>query len=466
MSMNTVKNAVDKIEEFQKFGSILGLERMTRLMEELGNPQDELKVIHVAGTNGKGSISRYMYSILEELGYKCGLYTSPFLEVFNERIEFDRKYISDEELETYTNLVLEKTNKIIENGEDSPTEFEIITAIAFLYFKEKKSDFVVLEVGLGGIGDSTNIIKKPLVSVIASISYDHMDRLGNTIEEIAKEKAGIIKSNCPVVCSTDNENALKVIRNVAKSKNAPLTETKNFKYEIKSQGLEGYVYDFNGEVKDFKSEDMCNGFLDESDSLKNVVSQALEVKNLEISMYGRHQIQNSICAATAIKLMANRGILDFDENSFLSGMKKAKQIGRLEVFSSYKTGEETEGLIILDGAHNIDGAAKLREAMEELSVNKKVLIVTAMLADKDVDGILNQFQHITKDFIVTEPKNPRRAEANILEEKLTAYGCDVIREADYIKAVKIALVRKASYDIVLFAGSLYLIGAVRALLKE
>ncbi|MBR3260117.1 MAG: bifunctional folylpolyglutamate synthase/dihydrofolate synthase, partial [Firmicutes bacterium] len=186
-------DAIAKIHEFEKFGSILGLERMTSLMHELGDPQDDLKCIHVAGTNGKGSVCKYVYEILEAQGYRTGLYTSPFLEVFNERIELDHEFISDEDLQTYTDRVLEKVKVLTDRGEDSPTEFEVITAVAFLYFKEKKADYVVLEVGLGGIGDSTNLIKEPLVSVITSISFDHTDRLGNTLAEIAGNKAGIIK---------------------------------------------------------------------------------------------------------------------------------------------------------------------------------------------------------------------------------------------------------------------------------
>lgn len=435
-----LKNAVDKIEEFQKFGSILGLERMKVLMEALGNPQKELKVIHVAGTNGKGSISRYIYSVLEQLGYKCGLYSSPFLEVFNERIEFNGQYITDEELERYTDMVINETKKIVGKGQDSPTEFEIITAIAFLYFKEKKSDFVILEVGLGGTGDSTNIIETPLVSVIGSISYDHMDRLGNTIKEIAGEKAGIIKNSCPVVCSTDNEEALQVIRSVSKLKNAPLTETAGFSYKIKEESLKGYVYSFKG--KDFKAED------------------------ISISMVGKHQIQNSICAVTAIKLLAEKGIIAFDEEKIRLGLNKAKQIGRFEIFGSYNRGEAGRGLVILDGAHNGDGAAKLKETVKDFASEKKILMVTAMLRDKDVDSILEEFKQITTDFVVTEADNPRRADATYLENKLIDAGCKVISERDYRKAIEVALKVKGSYDIILFAGSLYLIGGVRKELRE
>lgn len=178
-------DAISKIHEFLRFGSVLGLERMNVLLEKLGNPHRDLAVIHVAGTNGKGSICRYVYEVLQAGGYQTGLYTSPYLEVFNERIEFDGSYITDQELELYTAKVLEKAREMVEEGLESPTEFEVVTAIAFLYFREKQADYVVLEVGLGGRGDSTNVVEQPLCSIIASISLDHTDRLGDTIAAIA-----------------------------------------------------------------------------------------------------------------------------------------------------------------------------------------------------------------------------------------------------------------------------------------
>ena len=186
-------NAIDKIHQFNRFGSRLGLERMTVLLEKLGNPQEDLKVIHVAGTNGKGSVCKYLEEGLSACGYKIGLYTSPFIEKFNERIRLGGEDISDSDLQVFTERVLKASDEMVAEGMDSPTEFEVVTAIAFLYFKEKGADITVLEVGLGGIGDSTNVITKSMACAITSISFDHMDRLGETLEEIAANKAGIIK---------------------------------------------------------------------------------------------------------------------------------------------------------------------------------------------------------------------------------------------------------------------------------
>ncbi|MBR5230588.1 MAG: bifunctional folylpolyglutamate synthase/dihydrofolate synthase [Firmicutes bacterium] len=429
-------NAIEKIHEFEKFGSILGLERMNMLLELLGNPEKDLKVIHVAGTNGKGSTCRYIYSVLKAGGYKVGLYTSPFLEVFNERIELDGQYISDEDLAAYTDRVLECVKVITERGDQSPTEFEVITALAFLYFKEKGCDFVVLEVGLGGRGDSTNVVEKPLVSVIVSISFDHTDRLGNTIAEIAAEKAGIIKKGCPVVTSCTDEDALKVIKAAAEENQCMYLETRNVPYNISEEILSGYKFD--------------------------VTIQGTEFKDIEISMSGKHQIDNAKAALAALNIMEINGDIKLSREALYEGFKTAKQIGRFETMSA----EGEKPLVIIDGAHNEDGAKALRRAMESFCAGKKILMVTGMLADKDAESILKEFTAITKDFIVTEPVNPRALETSALRAKIEALGGICTEAADNEYACRLARDKFAYYDVVLFAGSLYLIGAIRGILKN
>ena len=312
MNVNTDKTnskaAIEKIHKFERFGMILGLERINSLLNLLGDPQDDLKIIHVAGTNGKGSICRYIYSVLQAGGYKTGLYTSPFLEVFNERIELDGKYISNEDLAVYTDRVLKCVETMTQRGEQSPTEFEVVTAIAFLYFKEKGCDYAIMEVGLGGSGDSTNVCKAPLISVIASISYDHTDRLGNTLAEIAGEKAGIIKEGCPVVTSAEAPEALEVIERKAEELGCMYFETRHVPYTVKSQDLGGSVFDVN--------------------------IQGVTYENLEISMLGEHQIKNAICALAALSIIEERGDVSLHRDDIYKGFKAAKQIGRLEVMSA------------------------------------------------------------------------------------------------------------------------------------
>ena len=431
-----MNKAIEKIHEFERFGSILGLERMTNLLELLGNPQDGLKVIHVAGTNGKGSTCRYMYSILQEAGYKTGLYTSPFLEKFNERIEFNGDMISDEDLSVYTDRVLAEVKNMTDKGLESPTEFEVVTAIAFLYFKEKACDYVILEVGLGGSGDSTNVCKKPLVTAITSVSFDHMDRLGNTIEEIAREKAGIIKDGCPIVTSCQDEAALGVIRTVAEEHGCQYIQTKDVEISISKEGLSGYQFD----------------------------TRLLEeyYGKLEISMTGRHQIDNAVCALTVLKVLEQQDNIKINDEDLYNGLKKARQYGRFEVMTDL----DEKPVIIIDGAHNIDGATALRKSMDVLCKDKKVLMAIGMLADKDVNGIIGEFTKITKDFVITEPDNPRKLTADKLAALLEKEGCTChvapMAEDACVQVEEI----KDQYDVVLFAGSLYLIGKIRSILKN
>ena len=421
-------DAVSRIHEFEKFGSILGLERMTSLMHELGDPQDGLKYIHVAGTNGKGSVCKYIYEVLEAQGYRVGLYTSPYLQVFNERIEFDHSYISDEDLNKYTDMVLEKVKVLTDRGEDSPTEFEVITAVAFLYFREKQADFVVLEVGLGGIGDSTNIIRDPLCSVITSISFDHMDRLGNTISEIASNKAGIIKDGCPVVTSSKADEALEVFRKKAAETGSEYFETKDTEVKIVSETLEGTTFDA-------------------------VPGNAYY--GLEITMKGEHQVENAVCALKTIEVLQDFHGIDISIDAIYEGLKKAVQIGRFEIV-------RRDPFVIIDGAHNPDGARTLKETCLKLLRGKRILMLTGMLKDKDTYGILGEFMEITRDFVVTEPENPRKMTAAELKSEIEGMGARAISFKDPYDALDFALNASKDYDCLVCAGSLYLIGHLRS----
>ena len=310
------EETIEKIHGFQKFGSRLGLERMTVLMDFLGNPQDRMKVIHVAGTNGKGSVCRYLASVLKENGYKVGLYTSPYLERFTERIEFDGKEISKEDLTDCAETVFRAVDKMLEAGCESPTEFELVTAIGFVYFHRMPMDILVLEVGLGGRGDSTNIIEAPLASVITSISYDHRNVLGNTLGEIAREKAGIIKTGSPVISNVDDPEAARVIREAAYERGCDFYDASQTKPMDVKKSLDGYSF---------------KGF-----------SFGGAPFPVELKMIGMHQVSNAICALTVIEVLAERGIINIDLEKVRKGMKGALQKGRLEILSR-------EPLLIIDG---------------------------------------------------------------------------------------------------------------------
>ncbi|MDF3003493.1 MAG: bifunctional folylpolyglutamate synthase/dihydrofolate synthase [Bacillota bacterium] len=428
----TYQETLDKIHSFQKFGNRLGLERMTKLMELLGNPQERMNIIHVAGTNGKGSVCRYLYSVLQENGYRTGLYTSPFLERFTERIEFDGSEISEEDLISYTKLVLEKVDQMLEEGMESPTEFELITAIAFLYFAEQDMDYLVLEVGLGGIGDSTNMMSKPAASVITSISFDHTEYLGDTLEKIAVQKAGIIKLGVPVILLVEDEGARGAIVGIAEEKGAPVYNAANAVYQIRERKSSGYTFD--------------------------TVIRGTSYEGLTISMLGRHQIRNAICALTVLEVLKNEKRIHLDKEKTYLGFLKAKQTGRFEIMS-------TNPYVIIDGAHNEAGAAALALAVKDHFPTEKILMVMGMLADKKIDKLGEIFGMITDEFIATEPDSPRKLAASVLCEALQKAGKQCIAVSDPVEACRYAA-GLDQYDVILFAGSLYLIGKVRGILSR
>lgn len=427
----TYQEVLDRIHSFQKFGSKLGLERMTRLMELLGNPQETMKVIHVAGTNGKGSVCRYIYSVLQENGCKAGLYTSPFLERFTERMECNGSEISEEDLIRYTERVLHTVDVMLAEGMESPTEFELITAIAFLYFSEQELDFLVLEVGLGGTGDSTNMVSKPVASVITSISYDHMEYLGDTLEKIAAEKAGIIKDGVPVIYCVDDEKAAAVISRIAAIRKSPQYDVSKTVLQIREKSIDGYTFDS--------------------------VIEGTKYPALTISMIGDHQIGNAICALTALEVLARENHVQLDRKKLYAGFRNAKQTGRFEILRK-------DPFVIIDGAHNEAGAEALRIVLAEHFQGCRILMVTGMLADKKIDKLLDKFELITDQFIATEPDNPRKLSASDLCRQILERGKNCIVMSDPEEACRYAESVSSEYDLILFAGSLYLIGKVRGLL--
>ncbi len=422
------EETIEKIHGFQKFGSRLGLERMTVLMDFLGNPQDRMKVIHVAGTNGKGSVCRYLASVLKENGYKVGLYTSPYLERFTERIEFDGKEISKEDLTDCAETVFRAVDKMLEAGCESPTEFELVTAIGFVYFHRMPMDILVLEVGLGGRGDSTNIIEAPLASVITSISYDHRNVLGNTLGEIAREKAGIIKTGSPVISNVDDPEAARVIREAAYERGCDFYDASQTKPMDVKKSLDGYSF---------------KGF-----------SFGGAPFPVELKMIGMHQVSNAICALTVIEVLAERGIINIDLEKVRKGMKGAFQKGRLEILSR-------EPLLIIDGAHNEAGVKALTRVVEDHFQDKKILLIIGMMADKEVDRLVEIFCSIPGDIAASEPDNPQKLNAELLCRAVKQAGRDCVVLGDWEKSCDYIYENRDKYDVIIVSGSIYLIGRVR-----
>lgn len=424
---------IDRIHEFNRFGMVLGLDRMEELLRRLGNPQDDLKVIHVAGTNGKGSVSKYLEEGLSACGYKMGLYTSPYIETFNERIRYDGADISDEDLEYYGQKVVSAAEAMVADGLDSPTEFEVVTAIAFLYFADRQADITILEVGLGGIGDSTNVVKSPLASVITSISYDHMAQLGSSLADIAVNKAGIIKTGCPVIANVPQRDAAKIIAR-------------------KAYAMGSRLYDISG----------IRAAVSDETPFSQKVSMELYEKSysdVEISMVGRHQAENLKTALATLEILRKSGAVKLDREALYEGLKRARQPGRFEVISE-------DPLVIIDGAHNEAGAQALQETMAQHFAGKKILLVAGILADKEIDSIVKFLTKITDHIIVTEPDNPRKLAAEKLAEHVADFGVAAEAVSDVEAAVHRAKELADDYDVILFAGSLYLIGDVRRLWRN
>lgn len=424
---------IDRIHEFNRFGMVLGLDRMEELLRRLGNPQDDLKVIHVAGTNGKGSVSKYLEEGLSACGYKMGLYTSPYIETFNERIRYDGADISDEDLEYYGQKVVSAAEAMVADGLDSPTEFEVVTAIAFLYFAGRQADITILEVGLGGIGDSTNVVKHPLASVITSISYDHMAQLGSSLAEIAVNKAGIIKTGCPVIANVPQRDAAKIIAR-------------------KAYAMGSRLYDISG----------IRAAVSDETPFSQKVSMELYEKSysdVEISMVGRHQTENLKTALATLEILRKSGAVKLDREALYEGLKRARQPGRFEVICE-------DPVVIIDGAHNEAGAQALQETMAQHFAGKKILLVAGILADKEIDSIVKFLTKITDHIIVTEPDNPRKLAAEKLAGHVADFGVAAEAVPDVEAAVHRAKELADGYDVILFAGSLYLIGDVRRLWRN
>lgn len=423
--------ALQFIHESHKFGMRLGLDNIKKLLELLGNPQNNLKIIHVAGTNGKGSTCSFISSILKESGYKVGLYTSPFLETFTERIRVNGENIPEEEVGKIVSLIKEKIEIMVSEGYYYPTEFEIVTAMAFYYYNQEKVDFVALEVGLGGRYDATNVIDKPLVSAITSISLDHTGILGDTLGKIAFEKGGIIKEDCPTIVYPQQEEASEVIKNICAEKKSKYIEC-NFKnIEIKSSNINSQIYNCN-----------ING---------------KELNDLEIKLIGDHQIKNSIVALNVIEYLNDIKITNISEENIRKGLLETKWPGRIEKISE-------NPMFIIDGAHNEEGAKSLANSIEKYFKNKNKILVIGMLEDKDIESVLDLLIPKFNKVITTTPDNPRAIDANKLKEKIERYNIEVTCKPNIKEAVDYALEISNKDDVIISAGSLYMIGNVRTII--
>ena len=394
----------DNLSSYDKFQIKLGLENMQILMKALGNPDENYKIIHIAGTNGKGSTASFIEAGLIEAGFKTGKYTSPEIFSFNERITVNKEEISDVELEEYS----EKLEKIISDNEIEVTFFEITTALMFLYMKDKKVDYLVLETGLGGRLDATNIVM-PELSLITNISYDHTDFLGDTLEKIAYEKAGIIKDKVPVFFSDNKKELLDAVRD----------KTDNYINVLKKYNLETEL---------------------DRENFKTVVK--LEKKEFELSLFGEHQVKNFLLAYEALKYL---GIAD---EVIKKALKKVTWKGRFELVSK-------NPFVILDGAHNEDAARALSSNIEKLFNKNEVVLIISILKDKDVDSILKNMNNCSDTAIFTGIDNVRGLSADEMYKAGKSYFNNSHEKKSLGEALEFAkaLGKKA----VIICGSFYLL---------
>jgi dihydrofolate synthase/folylpolyglutamate synthase len=422
------KEAIEYINKTQKFGIRPGLEAIEMLLNFMGNPQKMLKYVHVAGTNGKGSTVSFISSVLIEAGYKVGIFTSPSIQRFSEKIRVNHTEIPECDIARIISSMKEKIELILRSGGSSPTEFEIITALAFQYFAEQGCDLVVLEAGLGGRLDSTNIIGKPEVAVITTINYDHMDVLGDTLTEIASEKAGIIKEECDVVLYPQEQDVQTVVDQVCERQGAKLHKVDFSSLQIKS-------FDFQKQKFDYEA-----------------------YTSLETSLLGDHQIKNAAIAIKTIEVLQGKGYR-VNEQIIRKGLSKAKWPGRFEMVNQ-------SPVFLVDGAHNVQGVLTLNDNLKKLFPGKKVTFMIGVLSDKDYKAMIRVISPIAKSFITVTPNNSRALKAQDLKLFLESHSLNALACESTEEAIRMCLKFALPDEIICAFGSLYYIGEIRKYFTE
>ncbi len=415
----TLLEAQDWIENIKRFGSKLDLTRMEKAIEYLGHPEKEFKSIHVGGTNGKGSTSTYLKSILSQAGYKVGIYTSPYVVKFNERIGINNEYINDKDLVYYANQIYPLTEKMLEEGE-TVTFFEVLTLMSFLYFRDNSVDYAIIEVGLGGLLDATNVII-PEISVITNISYDHMKQLGNTLESIALNKLGIVKEGVPLVTAIENVNLFPLFYEITSQKNSRM---KIINFNMVSNISVGQQTKFQYHQNEYT-----------------------------LNLTGFHQVKNAVLAIEVIRLLRVINQLKINEEAIAKGLENAFWPGRFEIFNKN---------IVLDGAHNIGGIQALIKTAKSVYQGKYIKCLFSVMRDKEHKKIIEELDNFCDELYFTEFEYQRRADAEELFLESSHYHKSFHK--DYKEIFNQLRNNLTENEVLIVTGSLYFISEIRKIL--
>lgn len=416
------------LDEVSKYGSVLGLENMRELLGRLGNPQDDLKFIHISGTNGKGSVLAYLSTILSGGGYRTGRYISPTLFSYRERIQVDEQKIEKESLAHHVTAIAKAIEEMKAENAGNPTAFEVETALAFLYFKEKDCDIVVLETGLGGALDATNIIKTTVMEVIAPISMDHMEFLGDTLEKIAMQKAGIIKPHTAVVSASQEPDARKVLEHVCKENQCSM-------YMVNPSQITDVIYDVEEQQFSYKN-----------------------WKNVKITLAGSYQILNAALALEGVEELRRLGYSLTDEQ-VRNGLYRAVWRGRFTLLSKNPA-------VIIDGAHNPGAAKELKHSLDLYFKGKNLYYIFGVFQDKDYQEVIRLTAPLAKHIITVQtPGNPRALPADQLKEAVQAVNPSVETAQTIQDAVKKSLQLAKKEDAIIIFGSLSFLGEAEKAVK-
>lgn len=426
MTMN-YDEAIGYLQGLTKFGVNFGLGRIKELLRRLGDPHRRLNIVHIGGTNGKGSTTAMIASILMEAGYKVGMFTSPHLHSYTERFVINGECIAEAQLAQLITTVKPHLEAMVAEDYEHPTEFEVSTALALYYFAQAETDFVVLEVGLGGAIDSTNVVT-PLVSVITNVTLDHMDYLGPRVEDIARVKAGIIKKGVPVVTAADGV-ALEIIKQVAGENNSKLIQVgQDITWTpLSSESEKGY--------QEFLVKGLQNHY------------------HVRLPLLGPHQQINASTAIAAVEMLFRWGH-HIPAQAVLAGLSKVRWPGRMEIIRQHPT-------VIIDGAHNHAGAVALRQALQQHFPHRDIILVLGMLADKERAKVVAELAPLARTVIVTRSNNPRAGDWTRLADYVKVYLDDVMIEENVTEAVKKAVSLAHQDQLVCITGSLYMIGEAR-----